>query len=179
MKGKIIINATLIWFEGTGKTIPPNSILEFSIISDLKMRNVILWHWFIKNLVGTWPRNDVDATYVRRIDVITTSCACWEFGPPCPPQYSKPCPPPPPPQYSKPSYAYVITAGAWGVGCAALLHYCTWTDSIKPIFVSLMCSLLLEELHPELISKQVWAHLIPSITILTLCSPNKLRWITN
>ena len=37
----------------TGKTIPLNSILEFSIISDFKMRNVIIWHWFIKNLVGT------------------------------------------------------------------------------------------------------------------------------
>ena len=47
-------------------------------------------------------KNDVDATS-RRIDVITTSCACWEFAPPlCPPQYSKPWPP----QYSKPSYAY-------------------------------------------------------------------------
>ena len=53
LKGKIIINVTLISFEGTGKTIPLNSILEFSIISDFKMRNVIIWHWFIKNLVGT------------------------------------------------------------------------------------------------------------------------------
>ena len=86
----------------TGKTIPLNSILEFSIISYFKMRNVIIWHWFIKNLLGTWCRNDVDATSLRRIDVITTSCACWEFGPPWPPQYSKPWPP----QYSKPSYAY-------------------------------------------------------------------------
>ena len=34
LKGKIIINATLIWFEGAGKTIPFNSILEFSILSD-------------------------------------------------------------------------------------------------------------------------------------------------
>ena len=96
LKGKIIINATLIWFEGTGKTIPLNSILEFSVISDFKMRNVIIWHWFIKNLVGTSRRNDVDATSLRRIDVITTSCACWEFGPPSPPQA---------PQYSKPYYA--------------------------------------------------------------------------
>ena len=95
MKGKIIINVTLIWFERTGKTISLNSILEFSIISDFKMRIVIIWHWFIKNLVGTWRQNDVDATSLRRIDVITTSCACWEFGPPWPPQYSKP------------SYAYV------------------------------------------------------------------------
>ena len=186
LKGKIIINATLIWFEGTGKTIPLNSILEFSIISDFKrgwsggakvlgklpvlgrptnldyrrarayctcsrygwgcldifsliyhfsflspslwetaryrlkyclkgplspkqptnqpdfkMRTVIIWHWFIKNLVGTWRRNDVDATSLRRIDVITTSCACWEFAPP-------PLPPPPPPQYSKPSCASVF-----------------------------------------------------------------------
>ena len=70
------------------------------------MRNIIIWHWFIKNLVGTWRRNDVDATSLRRIDVITTSCAYWEFGPPLPPppQYSKPWPP----QYSKPSYAYAF-----------------------------------------------------------------------
>ena len=67
------------------------------------MRNVIIWHWFIKNLVGTRRRNDVDATSLRRIDVVTTSCAYWEFGPPWPPQNSKPWPP----QYSKPSYAYV------------------------------------------------------------------------
>ena len=44
LKGKIIINVTLIRFEGTGKTIPLNSILEFSIISDFKMINVIIWH---------------------------------------------------------------------------------------------------------------------------------------
>ena len=97
----------------TGKTIPLNSILEFSIISYFKMRNVIIWHRFIKNLMGTRRRNDVDATSLRRIDVVTTSCACWEFGPPFPPPppNSKPCPspPPPPPQYSKPSYAYVMT----------------------------------------------------------------------
>ena len=79
----------------TGKTIPLNSILEFSIISYFKMSNVIIWHWFIKNLVGTRRRNDVDATSLRRIDVVTTSCACWEFGPPpWPPKNSKPCPPP-------------------------------------------------------------------------------------
>ena len=97
VEGKIIKNVTLIWFEDTGKTIPFNSVLEFStsILSDFKMRNVIIWHWFIKNLVGTWCRNDVDATSLRRIDVVTTTCACWEFGPPCPP-----------PPYSKPSYAY-------------------------------------------------------------------------
>ena len=89
LRGKIIINVTLIWFEGTCKSIPFNSILEFSILSDFKMRNVINWHWFIKNLVGTWRRNDVDETLLRRIDVSTTSCACWEFGPPWHPQYSK------------------------------------------------------------------------------------------
>ena len=92
LKGKIIINITFIWFEGNGKTIPLSSSLEFSKISDFKMRNVIIWHWLVKNLVGTWRQNDVDATLLRRIDVIRTSCACWEFGPP--------------PQYSKPSYAY-------------------------------------------------------------------------
>ena len=58
------------------------------------MRNVIVWHWFIKNLVGTWRRNDIDAT-LRRIDIVTTSYACWEFAPPLPAS-----------QYSKPSYAY-------------------------------------------------------------------------
>ena len=52
--------------------------------------------------MGTRRRNDVDATSLRRIDVVTTSCACWELGPPLAPQYSKPWPP----QYSKPSYAY-------------------------------------------------------------------------
>ena len=31
-------------FERTCKTIPFNSILEFSILSDFKMRNVIIWH---------------------------------------------------------------------------------------------------------------------------------------
>ena len=46
------------------------------------MRNVIIWHWFIKNIVGTWRRNDVDATSLRRIDVVTTSCTCWEFAAP-------------------------------------------------------------------------------------------------
>ena len=54
--------------------------------------------------MGTRRRNDVDATSLRRIDVVTTSCACWEFGPPLAPQNSEPWPP----QYSKPSYAYGI-----------------------------------------------------------------------
>ena len=76
LKGKIIINVTLIWFERTCKTIPFNSVLEFSILSDFKMRNVIIWHWFIKNLVGTWRRN--------------------EFCPILAPHYSKPCPRPTP-----------------------------------------------------------------------------------
>ena len=54
--------------------------------------------------MGTRRRNDVYATSLRRIDVVTTSCACWEFGPPLAPQNSKPWPP----QYSKPSYAYAF-----------------------------------------------------------------------
>ena len=58
------------------------------------MRNVIIWHLFIKNLVGTRRRNDVDATSLRRIDVVMTSCACWEFPPP---QILNLAPPPPPP----------------------------------------------------------------------------------
>ena len=92
LKGKIIINVTLICFEGTCKIIPFKSILEFSILSDFQIRYVIIWHWFIKNLVGTWRRNDVDATSLRRIDVSTMPCACCEFAPPPPlaPQYSKP-----------------------------------------------------------------------------------------
>ena len=81
LKGKIIINVTLIWFERTCKTIPFNSILEFSILSDFKVSNVIIWHWFIKNLVGTWRQNDV-------------MCLLGICPPPPPP-------PPPPPQYSK------------------------------------------------------------------------------
>ena len=66
------------------------------------MRNVIIWHSFIKNLLGTWRQNEVDATLLRRIDVSATSCACWEFGPP--PIFQTLTPP----QYSKPSYAYVF-----------------------------------------------------------------------
>ena len=86
MNGKIIINVTLIWFEGTLKTIPLNSILE---LSDFKMRTVIIWHWFIKNLVGSWRRNDVDATSLRRIDALRRHVPARNFAPP----------PPPPPQY--------------------------------------------------------------------------------
>ena len=51
---------------------------------------------FGTDLLKTYWARDVDATSLRRIDVITTSCACWEFGPPWPPQYPKP------------SYAYVF-----------------------------------------------------------------------
>ena len=65
------------------------------------MRHVIIWHLFIKNLVGTWSRNDVDATSLRRIDVRTMSSACWEFDPPWPPNILNLTP-----QYSKPPYAY-------------------------------------------------------------------------
>ena len=54
--------------------------------------------------MGTRRQNDVDATSLRRIDVVTTSCACWEFGPPWPPQYSKP------------SYAYDMGVGEMGLG---------------------------------------------------------------
>ena len=36
-----MINVTLILFEGTGMTIPLNSVLEFFILSYFKMRNVI------------------------------------------------------------------------------------------------------------------------------------------
>ena len=86
LKGKIIINETLIWFEGTGKTIPFNSILEFSIWSDFKMRNVIIWHWLNKNLVGTWRQYDV-------------MCLRGIWHPLAPT----------PLQYSKPSYAYVVS----------------------------------------------------------------------
>ena len=79
----------------TGKTIPLNSILEFSIISYFKMRNVIIWHWFIKNLLGTWRRNDV-----------MCHVPAGNLAPLAPP----PLPPPPPPQYSKFSYAYAVVS---------------------------------------------------------------------
>ena len=44
----------------------------------------------LKNLLGT---HHVEMTLMRRryvaslrrIDVVTTACACWEFGPPLPP----------------------------------------------------------------------------------------------
>ena len=67
--------------------------LEFSILSDFKMKNVIIWHWFIKNLVGTCRRSDVDATSLRRIDVINDVMCLLGLWPPMAPQYSKPWPP--------------------------------------------------------------------------------------
>ena len=33
-----------ILFEGIGKKFPFSSILDFAILSDSKMRNVIIWH---------------------------------------------------------------------------------------------------------------------------------------
>ena len=53
--------------------------------------------------MGTRRRNDVDATSLRRIDVVTTSCACWEFAPP---PKKKKILNLAPPHYSKPFYAY-------------------------------------------------------------------------
>ena len=67
------------------------------------MRNVIIWHWFIKNLVATWRRNDVDATSLRRIDV--RHVPDGNLAPPCPPVNILNLAPP---QYSKHSYAYGI-----------------------------------------------------------------------
>ena len=83
----------------TGKTIPLNSILEFSIISYFKMRNVIIWHLFIKNLVGTRHRYDVDATSLHRIDVVTShrrryDVMCLLGVSPPPPQILNLAPPP-------------------------------------------------------------------------------------
>ena len=69
LKSKLIINITLILFDGTVKTIPLNSIPEFSIISDFKMRNVTIWHKFIKTLWG----HDVEMTSMRRRYVTSTS----------------------------------------------------------------------------------------------------------
>ena len=37
---------------------------------------------FGTGLLKTYWAHDVDATSLRRIDVIMMSCACWEFGPP-------------------------------------------------------------------------------------------------
>ena len=53
----------------TGKSIPLNSILEFSIILYIKMRNVIIWHLFIK----IYWAHDVEMTSMRRRYVASTS----------------------------------------------------------------------------------------------------------
>ena len=69
---------------------------------------------FGTDLLKTLWVHDVEMT-LRRIDIITTSCACWEFGPPCPPPpkiLNLDPPPPPLPQYSKPSYAYATVSWA-------------------------------------------------------------------
>ena len=60
--------------------------------------------------MGTRRRNDVDATSLRRIDVVTSHRRRYDVmclvgicpPPPPPPPNSKPWPP----QYSQPSYAY-------------------------------------------------------------------------
>ena len=43
----VIYKYSFILFEGIGKRIPFNSILKFAILSEFKMRNVIIWHCFI------------------------------------------------------------------------------------------------------------------------------------
>ena len=66
--------------------------------------------------MGTRRRNDVDATSLRRVDVVTTSCACWKLAPPWPPKILNLGPPPRhPPQYSKPSYAYGLHRYTTGI----------------------------------------------------------------
>ena len=89
------------------------------------MRNVIIWHWLIKNLMGTRRRNDVDATSLRRIDVVSTSCACWEFGPPtlAPPKILNLAPPPnilnlPTPMICK---VYPYTFSVWRLNTSSSL----------------------------------------------------------
>ena len=102
----------------TGKSIPLNSILEFSIILYIKMRNVIIWHLFIK----IYWAHDVEMTSMRRHYVASTSLRrhvpAGNLAPPCPPppQNSKPWPP----QYSKPSYAYVHNRIWYTLGEATL-----------------------------------------------------------
>ena len=44
MKGSVIICVHFILLEGIGKRKPFNSILDFAILSNFKMRNVIIWH---------------------------------------------------------------------------------------------------------------------------------------
>ena len=84
----------------TGKTIPLNSILEFSIISYFKMRNVIIWHWFIKDLVGThttskWCRCDVVTSHRRHYDVMCLLGILPPLPPSPPPNILNLAPPPP------------------------------------------------------------------------------------
>ena len=141
LKGKIIINVTLIRFEGTCKTIPFNSILEFSILLDFKMRNVIIW----TNLLKTLCAHDIDVTSLRRIDVSTTSCACWEFAPPPllpppSPQYFKPCTPPP--QFSKPSYAYVKNFKYKSLYIAVQPSYFAIKYLVQPSCFAIVCWLI-------------------------------------
>ena len=69
----------------TGKSIPLNSILEFSIILYIKMRNVIIWHLFIK----IYWAHDVEMTSMRRRYVASTSLRrhvpAGNLAPPWPP----------------------------------------------------------------------------------------------
>ena len=34
-----------ILFAGIGKSIPVDSFLDFALLSDFKMRNLIIWHY--------------------------------------------------------------------------------------------------------------------------------------
>ena len=55
------------------------------------------------------------------------------------------------------------------MGSVALLHYCTHTDSINTetaIFVSLMCSLLPEDLHLEYILKLQYMYISVYLKII-------------
>ena len=61
--------------------------------------------------MGTRRRKDVDATSLRRIDVVTTSCACWEFAPPPPPQKKKNSKPWPPNILNLPTPMYLMKNG--------------------------------------------------------------------
>ena len=135
LKGRIIKKLTLIWFEGTGKTIPFNSILEFSMISDFRMRNVIIWRWFIKNLMGTWRRN----AKWRRCDVVTSHwrqyyamCLLGNW-PPLAPNILNLAPPP----YAKPSYAYATVFNTvslfWSSSGCRLNPYCLFGNYLHLI----------------------------------------------
>ena len=109
-----------------------------------------------------------------------TLCACWEFDPPppCPPppQYSKPSPPPPP-KYSKPSYAYVITAGAWGRGLCCtitLLHMNRLDKTYFRFFDVLLAS---RGASSRTYFKTSMSTSNSKYNNLTLCSPNILMLI--